>query len=202
MKYNPEEDEIIDSAERLRELVGVPHEAVVKKTIDHIDDHVRGYLAKCPLFFLATASAEGQCDVSPRGDGPGFVQVLDDHTLAFPERMGNRRVDSMINLLSNPRLGMICILPGMNEVLRINGRAQMILNESLLESMALNGRKPNLAIKVTVEECFIHCPRALKTSDVWDAETWLSREEFPNIQRIFEDHITKNGYVIASESKE
>ncbi|REE57494.1 hypothetical protein A8990_1533 [Paenibacillus taihuensis] len=200
MKYNPEEDEIIDSLDQLRELVGVPHEAVVKKTIDHIDDHVRSYLAKCPLFFMATANGDGQCDVSPRGDQPGFVQVLDEHTLAFPERMGNRRVDSMINLLSNPGLGMICILPGMNEVLRINGKAQMIRNEALLKSMALNGRKPNFAVKVTVEECFIHCPRALKSSDVWDAETWLSREEFPNIQRIFEDHITSNGYVIGSDS--
>ncbi|RAP73769.1 MSMEG_1061 family FMN-dependent PPOX-type flavoprotein [Paenibacillus montanisoli] len=195
------EDEIIDSIERLRELVGVPHEAVVKKTIDHIDEHVRNYLAKCPLFFMATANAEGLCDVSPRGDQPGFVQVLDEHTLAFPERMGNRRVDSMINLLSNPRLGMICILPGMDEVLRINGRAQMIRNEALLQSMALNGRQPQFAVKVTVEECFIHCPRALKSSDVWKTESWLERTELPNVQRIFEDHITRNGYVISKDAE-
>ncbi|SFT15830.1 MSMEG_1061 family FMN-dependent PPOX-type flavoprotein [Paenibacillus sp. BC26] len=201
MIYNHQEDEIIDSIARLRELVGVPHEAVVKKTIDHIDDHVRAYLAKCPLFFLSTANAKGQCDVSPRGDQPGFVKVLDDHTLAFPERMGNRRVDSMMNLLENPRLGMICILPGMNEVLRINGTARMVYNETLQQSMALNGRPPQFAVKVTVEECFVHCPRALNTSSVWKTDTWLEREEFPNIQRMFEDHITKNGYVIESESK-
>ncbi|WP_308636270.1 MSMEG_1061 family FMN-dependent PPOX-type flavoprotein [Paenibacillus silvisoli] len=201
MAYLQAEDEIIDSMERLRELVGVPHEAVVKKTIDHIDDHVRAYLAKCPLFFMATSNAEGQCDVSPRGDKPGFVHVLDDHTLAFPERMGNRRVDSMINLLSNPRLGMICILPGMNEVLRINGKAQMIRNEPLLQSMAINGRQPQFAVKVTVEECFIHCPRALNTSDVWKTETWLEKQEHPNIQKMFEDHITRNGYVIGKDSE-
>ncbi|MDQ0115095.1 MSMEG_1061 family FMN-dependent PPOX-type flavoprotein [Paenibacillus harenae] len=199
MNYNPSEDEVIHSIQQLQEIVGMPHEAVVKKTISVIDDHIRAYLAKCPLFFLATASEEGLCDVSPRGDEPGFIKVLDERTLAFPERLGNRRIDSMHNLFANPRLGMICILPGMEEVLRINGKATIVSNPSLMESMHLNGRPPLFVVKVEVEECFVHCPRALKFSKIWDEDTWLQREERPSAKEMFEAHIQMNGYVIGKE---
>ncbi|WP_159881959.1 MSMEG_1061 family FMN-dependent PPOX-type flavoprotein [Paenibacillus puerhi] len=177
----------ISSREELRTLVGEPHEAVVKKSVAQIDSHIRGFIAKSPLFFLSTSGKDGQCDVSPRGDAPGFVTVLDDSRLLYPERPGNRRIDSLLNLLDNPHVGMLFVIPGMEEVMRINGRAWITRDEELLGSLQAGGKAPQLAVGVEVEECFIHCPRALKQARAW---------ERPSSLDMFRAHVKLNGLIL------
>ncbi|MEW9671478.1 MSMEG_1061 family FMN-dependent PPOX-type flavoprotein [Ammoniphilus sp. 3BR4] len=175
--------------EELREIVGSPHEAVIKKTITQLDDHCRRFISISPLLFLATSDEEGRGDVSPRGDEPGFVQVLNSSQLVIPERPGNRRVDSLRNILRNPHVGLIFLIPGMEEVLRINGRAYVIKgNEQDKASL--------LGIGVEVEECFIHCPRALKHSGIWNMESWPDREKLPSMMEMFREHLKINGFIL------
>lgn len=194
--FNVHSGENITSAEELRVLVGAPHEAVVKKSIAQIDDHILNYISKSPLFFLSTSNAEGRCDVSPRGDSPGFVHVLDDQTLTYPELNGNRRIDSMLNIVSNPYIGMLFLIPGMEEVLRINGRASIFRKGKLLEQTQEKGITPLLTVLVKVEECFIHCPRALKSSAIWETETWLDKEQLPSRKEMFYAHLKINGMTL------
>lgn len=191
-----EGEDVVASAALLRELVGLPHEAVANKSIARIDDHVRNYLRQSPLFFLSTSSAEGTCDVSPRGDAPGFVHVLDERRLLFPERPGNKRVDSLLNIISNPHVGMLFLIPGLEEVLRINGRACVIRSHERFEQMQWNGKTPPLGVLVQVEECFVHCPRALKQAKLWDTESWGPQEELPSIKDMFQAHLRINGITL------
>jgi PPOX class probable FMN-dependent enzyme len=188
--------DLITSAEELRNLVGVPNEAVVKKSIAQIDDHIRNYLLISPLFFLSTASADGRCDVSPRGDAPGSVHVLDDKRLIYAERPGNRRIDSLLNIISNPQVGMLFVIPGQDQVLRINGKAYITQNEELLQPLLWNGNPPKLGVIVEVQECFVHCPRALKQASLWDTESWLPEEARPSIQAMFQAHLKINGMTV------
>jgi PPOX class probable FMN-dependent enzyme len=181
-------------AEELRELVGTPHEAVVKKSIQLIDDHARNFIAKSSLLFLASSNEKGQCDVSPRGDAPGFAYVANEKQLIIPERPGNRRADSLLNILLNPHVGLIFIIPGMQEVLRVNGRAVIIKEHVVLQELQLNEKTPVIGIAVEVEECYIHCPRALKSSSIWDANTWPPVESHPSVQEMFQAHLKINGY--------
>jgi PPOX class probable FMN-dependent enzyme len=186
--------DIISSAEQIREMVGTPHEAVVKKMVTEIDSHIENYLAQSPLFFLATSAANGRADVSPRGDQPGFVKVLDRHTIAYVERLGNRRVDSMLNMLDNPQVGMIFLIPPLEEVLRINGRATISRNEAFISSLQLEGKTTGIAVIIEVEECFIHCPRAFKQAGIWDYENWRSKDELPVVMDMFRAHLQMNNY--------
>jgi PPOX class probable FMN-dependent enzyme len=186
--------DLIVNADQLRELVGTPHEAVVKKSVSQLEEHVRHFLSLSPLFFLSTSDASGRCDSSPRGDDAGFVKPLDDFRLIYPERPGNRRIDSLLNMLENPQVGMLFIIPGMQEVLRINGRASLTTNAELLEQMNWSGKTPALAVIVEVQECFIHCPRALKQASVWDKEQWPVAEDMPSVSEMFKAHLRMNGY--------
>lgn len=189
-------EQYITSIEELREFTGIPHEHIIKKTIASIDPHVAYYLSLSSLFFLSTADAEGRCDVSPRGDEAGFVKVLDDQRIIFPERHGNRRADSLVNILANPKVGMIFLIPGMNEVLRINGHARITKDSILLEQMEWKGKTMGLGIVVEVEECFIHCPRALKTGGAWQPEEWASQDQHPSTKDMFIAHLKMNGIII------
>ncbi|AFC29231.1 pyridoxamine 5'-phosphate oxidase-like FMN-binding protein [Paenibacillus mucilaginosus 3016] len=187
------EDEIT-TEEELRSVVGFPHEAVVQKSVAVIDDQIRRYIAMSPLFFLSTSHADGSCDVSPRGDVPGFVRVWDEKHLVFPERQGNRRADSLLNLLTNPHAGMVFLIPGMEEVLRINGRARIIRSAKVLSGMQSGNQTPQLGVVVEVQECYIHCSRALKSSAVWNSGTWPRPEELPSSKEMFHAHLKINGY--------
>ena len=168
MKFN---DVITDLAE-LRALVGEPSEMARKKQIDHLDAHCREYIAHAPFLLLGTADAAGRCDVSPKGDAPGFVHVLDDHHLVIPDRPGNKRIDSMRNILENPHIGLIFLVPRYEETLRINGRATITRDPELLARFAVGGKVPKLAIGVEVEEVFMHCAKAFKRSSLWQPEHW------------------------------
>ena len=183
----------ITSLEELRQYTGEPQEHIMKKSISIVDHHVAYYISLSSLFFLATSDEDGRCDVSPRGDGPGFVKVLDEKRLIFPERPGNRRADSLCNILQSPQVGMIFLIPGMDEVLRVNGRARITKDAALLEKMEWSGKTIGLGVVVEVEECFVHCPRALKQGGAWKQDQWMDREQLPSTKEMFLAHLRLNG---------
>lgn len=173
-----------DGAVALRQVYGEPVGLAVIKEIDHIDPHCRRFIALSPFLCLSSADSEGRQDVSPRGDHPGFVQVLDDRTLAIPDRPGNNRLDSLRNLQANPNVGMIFLIPGIDETLRVNGLASITTDPPLLASMVVNGKSPKAAIKITVREVFLHCGKAMKRSKLWDPATQVARSELPSLARM------------------
>ncbi|MBD0383095.1 MSMEG_1061 family FMN-dependent PPOX-type flavoprotein [Paenibacillus sedimenti] len=180
---------LVNSEEELRDLLGHPGKLAANKTIRILDDHCRNYIAKSSFLVIATSDVQGNCDASPRGDAPGFVKVLDDKHLVIPERQGNRKFDSLLNLLANPNLGLFFLIPGLGETLRINGRGYVIRDQAILEGMAVQGKVPLVGIGVEVEECYIHCAKALKRSGLWQPSTWLSEDQLPSIPNMLAAHI-------------
>lgn len=184
----------IRSEQELREYVGAPHKAVANKAVSVIDSQCKRFIEKSPILFLSTCDADGKCDVSPRGDHPGFVHILDEKRLLIPDRPGNRRVDSMMNIISNPQVGLLFLIPGMEWVLRINGRACVVKTAELMGSS--KEETPVLSIAVEVEEVFVHCPRALKKSGVWKMDSWPSLEDVPSGEEMFRAHLKLNGMTL------
>lgn len=168
----------------LREFVDEPSRAVAEKAIDHVDTESARFIAASPFFLLATSAADGSCDVSRRGDPPGSVLVVDEHTLAFGDRKGNRRLDSMTNILQRPRVGMIFLVPGVGDTLRVNGSARIVADAPYLPRLTVQGVTPGLAIEVRVEELFLHCAKAFARSALWDPATWPTRGEVPTAGQI------------------
>lgn len=179
----------IEDLERLRELYGAPSERSLKKQLTRFDKHCRAFIARSPFLVIASSDPAGRCDASPKGDAPGFVQVLDDETLLIPDRLGNNRVDTIGNLLACPGVGLIFFVPGINETLRINGRARITTEAALLEPVAVNGKAPRSGILVTAEEIYFHCGKALIRSDLWNPDKQLRRSEFPSLGRILAEQI-------------
>ncbi|RCG27453.1 pyridoxamine 5'-phosphate oxidase family protein [Streptomyces diacarni] len=162
----------VTSEEELRALVGEPAQHTrdkVRTTLHALD---REWLAHSPFCLVATSAADGSCDVSPKGDPPGFVKVLDDRTLAIPDRPGNKRVDGLLNVLSNPHVGLVFFLPGRGDTLRVNGRARIVREAPFLEEMVARRDRPQLALVVEVREVFHHCAKASLRSSLWEPETW------------------------------
>lgn len=186
------ENNIIDE-EEVRELIGKPSERAVNKVIALLDDHCKQFITMSPFLMMATSNGNGKCDNSPRGDAPGFVHVIDEEMLVIPERPGNKRLDSIMNILSNPQIGLVFIIPGLEETLRINGQAMVIKDEIILEKLSVNGKRPILGIAVKVEECFLHCAKAFKRSNLWDGETWPSKESLPRAASILKAHANLQG---------
>jgi hypothetical protein len=177
----------VTTLEQLREHVPLPREAAIRKQIAKLDEHCRAFIARSPFLFLATSNAAGDCDVSPKGDAPGFVQVLDDETLVIPDRPGNQRADSLRNILENPRAGLLFVIPGVEWTLRVNGRATIVRDTAIRERMAVNGKAPTLALAVTVEEAFMHCPKCFIRAKMWDTNEWMSPEDQPSFAAILRD---------------
>ncbi|WP_053376397.1 pyridoxamine 5'-phosphate oxidase family protein [Paenibacillus sp. FJAT-27812] len=199
------DQEIILTESELRSIIGYPSEIVQQKSISHLDEHCRDYIAKSPFLFISTSNASGKCDVSPRGDAAGFVHVVDDHYLVIPERRGNKRMDSLCNILSNPEVGLIFLIPGLGETLRVNGRAFITKDSELLKPMAVNQIIPTVGIVVAVEECFLHCAKAFKRSGLWELETRIEKEKLPSASKILSAHIKLEGItseVIAANLEE
>lgn len=180
--------DVITKEAELREIFGWPSERALNKQIDRLDHHCRAIIAKSPFLLLGTSDATGRCDVSPKGDYPGFVRVLDDRTVAIPDLPGNNRLDTLTNMLNNPQVGLIFMIPGMNETLRINGKVRLIRDPALLESMAYQGKLPKLAIVVDVQEVFTHCPKAFLRSKLWSEDYRIDRSELPSFAEILRDH--------------
>ena len=162
----------VASQAELTGLLGAPTPAAAGKERDRLDDLDRQWLAHSPLCLVATSAADGTCDVSPKGDPPGFAQVLDDVTLALPERPGNRRADSFRNVLVNPHVGLLFLVPGRGDTLRINGTATVVRDAPFFEAMTVRGHRPVLALLVEVEQVFFHCAKAFLRSELWDPQSW------------------------------
>lgn len=174
----------VTSEKELRELVGEPMERAVTKERSALHPVDRAWLATSPFCLIATAAADGTCDVSPKGDPPGFTLVLDDRTLAIPDRPGNRRVDGFRNVLSNPHVGLIYLVPGREETLRINGRARLVRDAPFFDQMVVEGHRPRLALLVHIEQVFFHCPKAFRRSGLWRTQTWPAPDVLPSIAQI------------------
>jgi len=165
-------DGVVSSLESIRHVLREPMPAVVAKQIDYIDDVCRAIIAKSPFIVVASASASGYPDISPKGDPQGFVRILDEKYLAIPDRPGNRRVDTFKNILANPYVALIFLIPGKGETLRVTGECRIVRDLALRESMALKGKVPEFALVVHVERVLIHCPKCIIRADLWEPESW------------------------------
>ncbi len=181
--------QIISTEEALREVLGFPGEGAVSKELRRIDRHARYFIERSPFALLSSSNRAGHCDASPKGDGPGFVKVLDEQTLLVPDRPGNRRGDTLSNLLENPQLGILFLIPDVEETLRVNGRAIIATDGDLLEMCTVAGKMPKLVMVVEVEEVYFHCAKAFKRSGLWKPESWIGRGELPTLGQIMVEQI-------------
>jgi len=165
----------ITTVERLREIMGEPGPGTALKVNPALDPFMRDYIARSPFLVMSTADAEGRLDTSPKGDEPGFVHVADDSTLLIPDRSGNRLLFGLQNLLVNPQVGLLFMIPGVNETLRVNGRAELTDDPALCAQLASRGRPALLLVRVAVEECFFHCAKAFLRSSLWKPAAWPER---------------------------
>lgn len=182
-------DDVLTTEQELRTLIGVPGPRSVLKERHSLDEHTREFIAHSPFVLLATSDANGRCDVSPKGDAPGFVHIVDDRRLVIPERPGNKRFDGMLNILSNPHVGMIFFVPGRQETLRVNGKASITRDPELLNRCVAQGKVPLVAIGVEIEQCFLHCPKAFIRSRLWSHQTWPAPDALPTMACVLFDQI-------------
>lgn len=178
----------IRSVEDLQPLLGEMHPSQVNKIIDHIDDHCRAWIQKTTFVSIASCNARGQMDVSPKGDPAGFIKVLDSKTLAVPDRIGNHRADTFFNVLENPRIGMMCVVPRRKEVVRINGSAEIVRDAELRDMTVVNGHRPDFILLVRVEEAFFHCGKSMIRSRMWQPEHWGPVDGLPTYSEALKDH--------------
>jgi PPOX class probable FMN-dependent enzyme len=171
--------DVVTSEEELRAVVGHPPQRSVDKVVRSIDDYSRLFISHSPFVFVATAAVGGSIDVSPKGDPAGFVKVLDDHTLAIPDRPGNRRLDNFRNILRNPNVGLIFIIPGITHTLRISGKAIIVRDLELREMMAIKGKLPDHVLVVSVDYVLSHCPKCMVRSGLWQPEAWPNTTDLP-----------------------
>ena len=174
----------VETLDDLFALNGQPNDAIVNKHTGYLTPLLEAFIQASPFFLVATADAEGACDVSPKGDPPGSVKILDRRTIAIPDRPGNRRIDGHRNVIANPHIGLIFIIPNVDETLRINGRAFLTADPDLLASMAIEDKAPKLAIVVEIDEAYMHCARAFLRSGMWRPETWPDPDTVPTLRAI------------------
>ena len=180
----------VDTLDDLREVYAPPADRASLKVLDRLDVHCRDFIALSPFYVIASARADGRADASPRGDPTGsLAHVLDEKTLLLPDRPGNRQVDTLMNLVERPYVGLVFFVPGLNETLRINGRAEISTNPELLEPLAIKGKPPLSVLKVTVEEAFLHCAKALIRSRLWEPDARVERSQFPTYGKVLADQI-------------
>lgn len=177
----------ITSVDELRAFMPAPNSGIDKE-ISYIDEHAAAFIARAPFVLIATSNREGRCDVSPKGDAPGFVQVLDEHTLLLPDRPGNQRADSLRNIIDNPHIGTLFMIPGLDWTLRVNGSASLVRDADVLERCAVNGKAPALGIAIAVQEVFVHCPKCFIRSHLWDSEAWMPKEARPSFAVTLKAH--------------
>ena len=175
----------VTSTEQLESIYGDPPPTSLLKEIDYISEHYRAFIEKAPFVTVATCGPQG-LDCSPRGDPPGFVRVADEKTLMIPDRRGNNRIDSMRNLVRDPRISLLFLIPGINETLRINGRAEIVIDPDMCASFAMQGKLPRSVLVVTVDRIYFQCQKALVRSRLWDVEAQIPRSELPSTGKILE----------------
>lgn len=183
------EYEEITSKEQLRDLYSQPMELVIKKQQECLDEHSEKFISLSPFAIISTAGNNGLLDASPRGESSGFIKVLDKHTVAIPDRPGNNRLDSLTNIIENPKIGMLLLIPGFKECLRINGSAKIVTNNNLLKKFDHNGKPPISLIVVSIQEVYFHCAKAITRAKLWDSCSHVSRNEMPSLGRILMSQI-------------
>lgn len=181
--------DLLTDDKALRDHYGKVGDKAARKQLDQLDHHCQRFIALSPFLVMSTADADGRCDASPKGDAPGFVHVADERTLLIPDRVGNNRVDSLQNILANPRIGLLFFLPGYQETLRVNGKARVSTDPALLAATAHAGKPPKSVIVVDVEEAYMHCGKALIRSHLWDPDRHLEKGAFPSLARVLADQI-------------
>lgn len=174
----------------LRLIYEPVHALAVTKQRSTLGPNAEAFIQRSPFLCIGTQGLEGRADVSPRGDAPGFVQILDAGTLAIPDRPGNNRLDTLENIMANPSVGLLFMIPGYDETLRVNGRARLSMQPDLLESMAVDGRRPRLAIVVEIDEVFLHCAKAFRRSHLWDPAHRQDRSDMPSLVKMILDDTT------------
>ena len=174
----------IGNENALRGLYGTPMELALLKQLGRLDPHCRNFLAHAPFCVIASTRPGKGTDVSPRGDAPGFARVLDDYTIAIPDRPGNNRLDTMSNIVADAEVGLLFFIPGIDETLRINGTARLSRDPELLAAGAVNGREPRMIVLVSVREAFLHCGKALKRSRLWHDDYRIEKKNFPSLGRM------------------
>lgn len=179
----------ITTTDELRAIYRPPGAPALRKQHAAIDDHDRAFIAHAPFVIVATSDTAGRCDVSPKGGPPGFVTVLDDGTVVIPDLAGNNRLDSLQNLLDNAGIGLLFLIPGIDETLRVNGRARLSTDPTVLAASAVGGVVPKVAIAVDVEEAYIHCAKALRRGSVWQAEQWPDTSDMPSVACMLRDQV-------------
>jgi len=190
--------DVIKSQDELRALMGAPvAPPVVEKTLSSLDRHCLTFIDRSPFVLVASSDSEGRMDISPKGDAPGFVKVLDEKTLVVPDRPGNQRFDTFCNLFQSPRIGLIFLIPGKRETLRVGGTAQVVRDAELLETMSAKGKVPALAIVVHVDEAFFHCSKCMIRSRLWQPEQWPELEGLPTLAETMKDAASVPGPVEA-----
>jgi PPOX class probable FMN-dependent enzyme len=182
---------IIRDEDALRQIIKPPHQRARDKQIDHLDHNCREFIARAPFVLVGTTNTDGTGDVSPKGGPPGFVTVLDEHRLAFGELPGNGRVDGYRNLLANPAVGLIFLIPGLGETLRVNGQGYVLDDPDMLDRCSVDGRRPKVVLGVVVREAFIHCAKALRRAQLWEARPGL--DGMPTVACMLVDHAGIDG---------
>jgi PPOX class probable FMN-dependent enzyme len=170
---------MLTTIEQLETIYGEPHERSLRKEIPYVNEDYRAFIELAPFAVLATAGPEG-LDCSPRGDAPGFVRIIDEKTLAIPDRVGNNRIDSLRNIIVEPRLALLFVVPGVGETLRVNGRGRISNEAALLESFAVDGKLPRTVVLVDVDAVYFHCSKALARSRLWDPARHIERSRLPS----------------------
>ena len=183
------DDYRITTSEQLHALFDAPSVMVQRKVMPCLDKHARAYIAHSPFVCLSSSNAAGRSDISPRGDAPGFVQVIDDNTLFVPDRPGNNRTDTMTNILENPNVGLYFMIPGVDETLRVYGKAELTRDPALLDRATVNGKTPKIGIKITVEGAHLHCGKAFKRSHLWDPAAKIDRKTLPSLGQMVRDQL-------------
>ena len=180
-------NDVIETREQFRSIMGEPSDKVTRKSLSALDRHCGLFIGRAPFMLIASADSNGKTDVSPKGDPIGFVKILDDKTLAIPDRLGNKRADTIENVLQNPSVGLIFLIPGKTETLRVSGKAQVVRDEALRDSMAVKGKSPDFVIIVTVEEAFFHCSKCMIRSKLWLTEHWPDLQGLPRLAQTMVD---------------
>jgi uncharacterized protein len=179
----------ITTEAELRALYAPPAERTLRKELDHLDVHCRRFIEHSPFLVLASADAAGRQDATPRGGDPGFVHVADEHTLLLPDRPGNNRLDSLANLTQRPDVGLLFMVPGVDETLRVNGTAELRTDADLTGRFEVGSRAPTIVVRITVRQAYLHCAKALMRSRLWDPDARIERTELPTMGQMLRDQI-------------
>lgn len=185
----------VETLEQLRDIYPEPKGRAVEKVLTRLEPHSRRFISLSPYCVLSTTGADGMADITPRGEAPGFVKVIDDSTLAIPDRPGNNRIDNLGNIVSNPAVGLLFMIPGVDEIFRVHGRAEIRDDDDLKAMFEVNGKRPATVLLVHVVEAYLHCAKALLRSDLWNPDKKVDRSELPSMGVMIRDQIGGSGPV-------